>query len=128
MLKPNQVSDSSLPERDPSRKASAEDAGSKLPDRYVSREVAAEFLSLSSQTLASWASAGIGPAFTKLSAGRSGAVRYRLSELERYAADPVGYRHRPVATFRKPAQQRDAQPSLNVMKARSRRGKAKGKV
>ena len=128
MLKTNQDSGSSLPDRAPNRKAAAEDFGGSLSDRFVSREVAAEFLSLSSQTLASWASAGIGPAFTKLSAGRSGAVRYRLSELERYAADPVGYRPRPVAKFHKPAQQGDAQPRLNVMKARTRRGKTRGKV
>ena len=105
-----------------------QDSGSSLPDRFVSREVAAEFLSLSCQTLATWASAGIGPKFSKLSGGRSGAVRYRLSELERFAADPQAYRPRPVAKFHKPALQRDGQPRLNINKARSRRGKTRGKV
>lgn len=99
-----------------------------LPDRYVSRSDAAMFLGLSPATLATWASAGHGPAFTKLSAGRSGAARYRLSELEKFAADPQGYRPRAVAKFHKPAPQRDGQPRLNTMKARSRRGKTRGQV
>jgi hypothetical protein len=89
-------------------------------DRFVTREFAAEFLSLSPATLAGWACAGIGPTFTKLSAGRSGAVRYRLSELQRFAADPQGYAPRPKAAFRKPS---EGQPRLPVAKARRRRGK-----
>ncbi len=100
-----------------------------LPLGYVSREQAAQFLSLSVATLAAWATAGHGPAFTKLSAGRSGAVRYSITELQRFAADPVGYRRRPVAPFRKPeAAQRNGQPRLNVHKARPRRGKGEKAV
>ncbi len=103
--------------------------GGELRDRFVSREQAATFLGLAPATLACWASEGAGPAFTKLSAGRSGAVRYRLSELEKFAADPQAYRPRPVQTFRKPVTlQRNAQPRVNVMRARSRRGKTRGKV
>jgi hypothetical protein len=99
-----------------------------LPDRFVSRSEAATFLGLSPATLATWACAGHGPAFKKLSAGRSGCVRYRLSELEKFAADPQAYRPRPVAKFHKPAHQGGGQPRLNVMKARTRRGKTRGKV
>lgn len=100
-----------------------------LPDRFVSRSEAASFLGLSPATLATWASAGHGPVFKKLSAGRSGCVRYRLSELEKFAADPQAYRPRPVQSFHKPATlRRNAQPRVNVMKARRRRGKAKGEV
>ena len=99
-----------------------------LPDRFVSRSEAAAFLGLAPATLATWASAGHGPAFKKLSAGRSGCVRYSLVELRRYIADPQSYGNRPKATFRKPSQQGAAQPRLNVMKAHSRRGKTRGQV
>lgn len=95
-----------------------------LPDRYVDRRTAAEFLGLSVATLACWASEGAGPRFTKLSAGRSGCVRYAVSELKAFAADPVGYRPRPVAKFHKPETlRREGQPRLPVAKARRRRGK-----
>ncbi len=99
-----------------------------LPDRFVSRSEAATFLGLSPATLATWASAGHGPAFKKLSAGRSGCVRYSLVELRRYIADPQSYGNRPKATFRKPASPRDGQPRLNAVKARTRRGKTRGQV
>lgn len=100
--------------------------GSNLPDRFVSRETAAEYLGLSPSTLATWASAGCGPAFSKLSAGRSGAVRYRLSELEKFATDPQAYRPRPVAKFHKPeVLRRGGNPRVVVAKARRKRhGKA----
>jgi hypothetical protein len=105
--------------------ASITDHGS-LPDRFVSRETAAEFLGLSTATLASWASAGFGPVFSKLSQGRSGAVRYRFSELEKFAADPQAYRPRPVAKFHKPlALKRGGNPRVSVARARRKRhGKA----
>jgi len=77
-------------------------AGDTLPNRYVPPDVASKFLGLSLATLASWRSLGVGPVFTKLSAGKSGAVRYSLLELERFAADPIGYRPRAKAPFRKP--------------------------
>ncbi len=101
-------------------------AGTVLPDRYVSRKDAAEFLGLSENTLATWACDGIGPVFTKLSAGRSGCVRYRLSELEKFAADPTAYRPRPVAPFHKARQLKEGgNPKLTVHKARRRRGKGR---
>lgn len=100
--------------------------GNVLPDRFVSREVAAEFLGLSPTTLATWASSGVGPAFTKLSAGRSGCVRYSVSELQRFMADPTAYRPRPVAPFHKARQLKEGgNPKLTVHKARRRRGKGR---
>lgn len=74
----------------------------ELPDRYVDRDTAAVFLSVSPRTLATWASLQLGPRFVKLSGGRSGAVRYSLAELRAYATDPQGYRARPVAAFNVP--------------------------
>jgi hypothetical protein len=101
--------------------------GSNLPDRFVSRDVAAQFLGLSSRTLATWASAGIGPSFRKLSTGRSGCVRYSLAELQTFMADPAAYRPRPVAAFNKAALKRGGQPSVSIARARRKRhGKAKG--
>jgi hypothetical protein len=99
-----------------------------LPDRLVPPEVTSDILAIGLSTLAAWRSEGCGPKFVKLSAGRSGAVRYPLSEVMKFAADPTGYCARPKATFRKPALQRDGQPRLNTMKARSRRGKTRGQV
>ena len=96
-------------------------AGETLPNRYVAPAVAAGFLGLSLATLASWRSLGVGPIFTKLSAGRSGAVRYSLLELERYAADPAGYRPRPKAPFRKPTKADRAR--IVVRHPRGRRGR-----
>lgn len=99
-----------------------------LPDRFVSRADAAAFLGLSTATLATWASEGCGPVFTKLSAGRSGCVRYRLSELEKFAADPQAYRPRPVAKFRRhEPEARSGNPRVSVARARRRRGKARQK-
>lgn len=97
-----------------------------LPNRYVSPEVASVFLDVELSTLANWRSAGFGPKFTKLSAGRSGAVRYSLRELERFAADPTAY-HRPIQRFNKPQRlARGGQPNVSIARARRKRhGKAK---
>lgn len=97
-----------------------------LPDRFVSREKAAAFLDLSPSTLASWASLGIGPRFTKLSDGQSGAVRYSLAELRQYMSDPQAYRPRPTAAFNKPSSlKRGGNPRVSVGRARRKRhGKA----
>lgn len=98
--------------------------GGGLPDRFVSRSQAAEFLGLSVSTLASWATLGHGPTFTKLSAGRSGCVRYSLAELQRFVGDPQAYRPRPVARFHKP-ETRGGNPRVSVGRARRKRhGKA----
>ena len=73
-----------------------------LHDRWVGPPVAAELLGLQESTLASWRSLGCGPRFSKLSSGKSGAVRYSLNELTTFAADPTAYRRRPVQVFHKP--------------------------
>lgn len=46
----------------------------------------AEFLGVSVQLLADWRKAKIGPPFTKLTAGRNGAVRYPREGLRAYLA------------------------------------------
>ena len=95
-----------------------------LSDRLVTPEVVEEVLAVKLSTLATWRSEGYGPKYVKLSAGRSGAVRYPLSEVMKFAADPQGYRPRPVAQFHKPETlRRGGQPRLPVAKARRRRGK-----
>lgn len=91
-----------------------------LEDRLVSRKFAAEFLDLSTRTLAAWAVDGFGPSFVKMSSGRSGAVRYRMSELERFASNPVGYRPRDVAPFRQPAKS-SKHPAALPRRGRSKR-------
>ena len=44
----------------------------------------AELLAVSEVTLARWRRTGKGPAFLKLQRGRSGLVRYRLSDVEAF--------------------------------------------
>jgi|688.fasta_scaffold352555_2 hypothetical protein len=114
-----------LPE---SREKQVDAAAYKLPDRFVSREEAAAFLGLATATLAQWASDGHGPPFVKFSSGRCAPTRYSLLGLQQFVADPQSRKPRPKATFHKPAPQGDAQPRLNVMRARTRRGKPRGKV
>jgi hypothetical protein len=103
--------------------------GDELPDRWISREAAAAFLGLSPATLASWASLGCGPRFSKLSGGRSAAVRYSLLELRRFAEDPTGYSPRPVQRFNPPVSKGRKPvpiPGPNPAKSRRRRnGKAR---
>lgn len=92
----------------------------ELPDRYVDRDTAATFLSVSARTLATWGSLGLGPRFTKLSAGRSGAVRYSLAELRRYMDDPAAYRPRPVMKFNPPGKNQPAAARPRKRKAPAR--------
>lgn len=108
--------------------------GDELPDRYISRRQAAEFLGLSCATLAGWGVEGIGPRFVKMSGGRSGSVRYSLLELQRFVADPQAYAPRPVGRFNRPVKGRGpvkgSQPvpgkGPNAARSRRRRnGKAK---
>lgn len=73
--------------------------GGGLNDPFVSREQAAQFLGIKVSTLACWASDNIGPRFVKLSPGRSGACRYRLSELEAFV-NAAGYQSRVVVESR----------------------------
>lgn len=58
-------------------------------DELLTRAEAAALLKLSAHSLACMRSEGRGPAVVKLSAGRSGAVRYRRSDIERWLADPA---------------------------------------
>jgi predicted site-specific integrase-resolvase len=45
---------------------------------------AAEILNVSIWTLQSWRTRGVGPAWTKLGAGRTSRVRYRRADVERF--------------------------------------------
>lgn len=91
---------------------------SSLPDRFLPPEQAAAFLSLSPSTLASWRSLGAGPRFRKVGAGRSAAIRYALSDLRAFMADPAPACP-PKRPFRKP---RDAgQPNVALGRARRRK-------
>lgn len=47
---------------------------------------ASSVVRLSPKTLANWRALGIGPAYTKLSEGNGGRVRYRLADLQRFLA------------------------------------------
>jgi hypothetical protein len=58
-------------------------------DELLTREEAAALLKVRPHSLACMRSEGRGPAVVKLSAGRSGAVRYRRSDIERWLADPA---------------------------------------
>jgi hypothetical protein len=58
-------------------------------DVLLTRKQAAELLQLDPHTLACWKSQGRGPACVKFGAGRSAAIRYFRSEIERFLADPV---------------------------------------
>ena len=69
-------------------------------DRYVTESMAAEFMCLAQATLATWRSMKVGPKWVKLSAGRSGAVRYSMAELRKFMADPISYGDRKVGEFR----------------------------
>lgn len=59
-------------------------------DTLLTRQEAAALLKVRPHTLACWTSEGRGPATVKLSAGRSGAVRYFRSAIEAYLRDPAG--------------------------------------
>ncbi|GAA3256044.1 helix-turn-helix transcriptional regulator [Streptomyces lavendulae] len=54
-----------------------EDPGELLKPPEVSK-----LLKVAVQTLANWRAAGVGPAYTKLSPGRAGRIRYRLHDVE----------------------------------------------
>jgi predicted DNA-binding transcriptional regulator AlpA len=58
-------------------------------DPLLTREQAAKLLAIEPHTLACWRSEGRGPSAIKFGSGRSAAVRYRRSEIERWLADPA---------------------------------------
>lgn len=53
---------------------------------YLTPAETAELVRVSPKTLANWRWQGIGPAFTKLTPGRSGRIRYHRSSVETYLA------------------------------------------
>jgi predicted DNA-binding transcriptional regulator AlpA len=56
------------------------------PDLFLDTNKAAKYLGLKSQTLCNWRSMKIGPSYVIL--GRR-AIRYRLSDLEKYAESRI---------------------------------------
>jgi hypothetical protein len=74
-------------------------------EKLLTREQAAELLAVQPHTLACWRSEGRGPAIVRFGVERSARVRYRQSEVLRFAADPVAYERerRDVAIQRYPA-------------------------
>jgi hypothetical protein len=90
-----------------------------LPDRFITPAVAAEFLSVSSATLAWWRCQGCGPEYRKLGSGRSAAIRYSLEALRRFMDDPAPAM--PAKRPFRPAVGRKGQPSVSVARARKRR-------
>ncbi|MFJ4672994.1 helix-turn-helix transcriptional regulator [Kitasatospora purpeofusca] len=63
-----------------------QESGAQADVLLTPRE-ASPIVRVTPKTLANWRSRGIGPAYTKLSEGRGGRVRYRLGDLHRYLAD-----------------------------------------
>ncbi len=55
--------------------------------RLLTREQAAEYLAVSTATLARWASERTGPPFVKLGNGETGSVRYPEELLEDFIAE-----------------------------------------
>ncbi|MET9617557.1 helix-turn-helix domain-containing protein [Kitasatospora indigofera] len=53
---------------------------------YLTPAEAAELARVTVQTLANYRYRGIGPAFSKLSPGRSGPIRYRREDVEKWLA------------------------------------------
>lgn len=48
---------------------------------------ASPIVGVAPKTLANWRALGRGPAYTKLSEGRGGRVRYRVADLQRFLAE-----------------------------------------
>jgi predicted DNA-binding transcriptional regulator AlpA len=60
-----------------------------MPNEMLTRLEAAALLRIRPHTLANWTTRGRGPARVKLGAGPRAAVRYRLSDVEAWLADPA---------------------------------------
>lgn len=56
-------------------------------DILLTAKEASPVVRVAPKTLANWRSLGIGPAYTKLSGGSGGRVRYRLSDLRKFLAE-----------------------------------------
>ena len=57
-----------------------------MEDRILTETEAAAYLGLKPNTLNRWRMTNSGPAFSRIGTGR-GAIRYRLSELDRFITD-----------------------------------------
>lgn len=93
-------------------------------DPLLTREEAAKLLGLEPHTLACWRSAGRGPTPIKFGSGRSAAVRYRRSEIERWLADPAAVEaasREPWREERRQAVAKRATPAAGCRRSKSRR-------
>lgn len=70
------------------------------PERFLTAHEAAQVLSVDTHTLAAWRSAGKGPAIVKFGGGRTSHVRYRLSDVHRWMADPAAAESVPGQPWR----------------------------
>lgn len=55
--------------------------------RLLTREEAAEYMAVSTATLARWASERTGPPFVKLGNGQTGGVRYAVEAIDEFIAE-----------------------------------------
>lgn len=78
---------------------------SKSPDPWLTTAELAEMLALSRAHLARLRMTGDGPPYTKLSRGRSGQIRYRRSDVERWMSEravaSTSARPSPIAVLHK---------------------------
>ena len=56
-------------------------------DDWLTPPETADLLNVAVQTLANWRAAGLGPAFSKLSDGRAGRVRYLRRDVDVWRAE-----------------------------------------
>jgi len=59
----------------------------EMPEQLLTEDDAAEFLRTSARTLERYRVSGTGPAFVKLSPGRSGPVRYLRADIFKWISD-----------------------------------------
>lgn len=81
LAKPHAEAKPVLPTRTYGSKQPKVRPAERMPHEYLTRQEAAEYLRLSSKTLANWTSAGTGPKATKLANKR---IRYRVSDLDEF--------------------------------------------
>jgi hypothetical protein len=91
----------------------------------LNRNQAAAILGVRPHTLACWRSEGRGPACVKYGAGRSAAVRYRRSDVLRFAADPVAAEAESGEPWREARRRAAAESAAARAKAEAASAKAK---
>lgn len=94
-------------------------------DEMLNRNEAARLLNIAPHTLACWRSEGRGPAAVKYGAGRSAAVRYKRSEVLRWAADPVAVESESREPWREARRRAAAEAAAARAKAEAASAKAK---